>query len=77
MPISASSSTTQPCSTALWPTLTPAPMLTGNADRELGVDVDGDPVLDIRAESDLDRLGLGGQRGSVPDAGPGATQLSA
>jgi hypothetical protein len=52
-------------------------MLTGNADRELGVDVDGDPVLDIRAESDLDRLGLGGQRGSVPDAGPGATQLSA
>src|SRR6201989_2716923 len=38
---------------------------------ELRVDVDGDAVLDVGAEPDLDGLGLGAQRGAVPDAGPG------
>ena len=42
-----------------------------DANRELGVDVDGDAVLDVGADSNLDRLGLGAQRGAVPDAGPG------
>jgi len=36
-----------------------------NADRELRVDMDGDAVLDVGAEPDLDRLGLGSQRRAV------------
>ena len=43
-----------------------------DADRELGVDVDGDAVLDVGAGPDLDGLGLGPKRRAVPDAGPGS-----
>ncbi len=46
------------CSTALWPTLTPAPTVTRNSESTWTVT----PVLGVGAEADLDGFGLGAQR---------------
>src|SRR5690625_3028946 len=65
IPIRASSSMVQPCSTALCPTETPAPTVTG----ETGVGMGDAAVLEVGALADGDGLHVSAQHAGVEHAG--------